>query len=863
MRLLRLSLFLLFILPSSAITWSQTQREPDYLAAKRYLADHLPELAIPKIQSLLALPKLDNKAQPPLLTLLAEAQVRTALDSPEPSRSIVLANALETLDRRSLREFSPAHLWRSYALTHLGRHRDAIRELEKIDRRSMLEEASLQISALMIVIGDTESAKTKLLSLLKSKRPKLVQSAKLKLISIALTEEDPDEIERLLGELKLENTSEGGLQRYLSGRLQLLRGQRLEAGGTFQSLLATPEDTPALPAELFHESTLALADSLALNDNEEAGVASLLETLEKYPDSPRLVEIFDRLKTWASKIEISPLLAKLSTWVPLSQPNGQLEFKAIPEGASASSFSQTSNQEILPARSLYALEFIASTHLKSPDPALREKGIKQLEQLQFAGGINNPLISRSLLDLGMAHLEKKDYDRALVLFKLLGESKPSPLLSAYARALSGKASFAKNESQDASKAFLEASEIASRLRLGALRASSELNAGISLLTTTKSEDLDSLTANLTTPEAKSFLILERGLYLSTIGDPAARDLLASFMADFPSSPRRDEALLSLAESSIHAKPADPILDELIRTELPSLKFDFQTQANLEVRRILALLAIGLGQDQATDFLNKSPDHPFSPRILFQLGQTQRKIDPIGKAYATFERFLNDYPESEFAEAARYLSARSSAASGVESGQKNAIIRFRELIAGKGTLANEAAISLASLLIDREQQELALNEILTHLKTAKLSNSDRRRLLILGADASGQLGRHEDVLSYYANLLNLEDLPDSTRNRASFQMGAAYEHLDRKAEALECYLSVVNRDFDPEKASSLEWKWFDKCGLEGALALLEREKRWQAAINLAERLGQSGSPRAKDAQESAERIGLEQRIWRGR
>jgi hypothetical protein len=88
-------------------------------------------------------------------------------------------------------------------------------------------------------------------------------------------------------------------------------------------------------------------------------------------------------------------------------------------------------------------------------------------------------------------------------------------------------------------------------------------------------------------------------------------------------------------------------------------------------------------------------------------------------------------------------------------------------------------------------------------------------------------------------------------------------LGQKTEALEAYLEVVYRDFDAEKTTNMEWKWFDKCGLEGALALLEREKRWRAAISLAEKLGQSGSPRAKDAKEIAERIGLEQFIYRGR
>ena len=849
------------ILTSSATTWAQAQKSRDYLAARKHLADYLPELAIPKIKSLLALPELDQKAQRSLLTLLGEAQIRSALETTPAERSKVLGEALKTLDAPVLREHSPAHLWRSYALSNLGRLRDAIGELKKIDRPSMQEEAQLQMSSLQIAIRDLKNAKASLRALLKSNKPQLAQRAKLMLISIALSEKKADEVERLLKTLQSKNLHEEILTKYLNGRLQLLRAERLNASGTFQNLIDRPESSQSVSSALFHEASLALADSLALGGNEQSGITSLLQTLEKHPDSPRLQEIFTRLKLWSPKIETAPLLAKLSTWVPLNEAEPTPKFRAIREGDSAAGFAETTNQEILSPRALHALEFIASIKLKSPDPAVRATGMKQLEQLQFVGRIDSPLVNRSLLDLGMAHLENNEYQRAITLFNLLSESKRSPLLRAYARALSGKASFANQQPEEASQSFLEARNIAQRLRESSLRANSELNAGISLLATTNSKNLDALTQNLTNPEAKSFLILERGLYLNTINDPAARDLLASFIADFPNSPRRDEALLSLAESSTHAQPADPVLSEFIKSELPSLSFDFETQPRLEARRILALLAIGLGQDQASDFITKSPDHPYSPRLLFQLGQTQRKIEPIGKAYATFEKFLTDYPESEFAEAARYLSALTSAASGVESGQVNAILRFRELIAGKGALAHEAAISLTSLLIDRAQPELALVEIAEHLKSETFSDSDRRRLLILGADASGQLGKHEEVLTFYTQLLEIPNLPDSTLNRASFQMGLAYEKLERKAEALECYLSVVNRDFDPKKTTSLEWKWFDKCGLEGALALLEREKRWRAAINLAEKLGKSGSPRAKDAQESALRISLEQRIPR--
>lgn len=852
-----LILVLCFGLPSQAATWAQVQQSRDYLTAKKHLADFLPDRAIPLVQALLVQPDLDQTSKATLLVLLGEAQVRAALNEEDPLRSLLLADALKTLDDRSLREFSPAHLWRSHALSNLGRFRDAIGELERIDRGNMMDQANFQMASLLIAIDDSAGAKSKLTPLLKSEDPDLVRQATLHLISVALSENEFEEADRLLTTYKPENPNEEGLLNYLTGRLQLARGERLQAGGTFQNLTTSPEIAKLLPSEIFHEATLALADSLALEDNEEAGVTSLLQTLEKHPNSPRLEGIFARFKQWSPKIETASLVTNLENWIPKTEPY----FRNFPDGLAL-----TTTQAIPPLRSLYALEFIATMNLQSEEPTVREEGVQQMEQLQLAGRIDSPLIHRSLLTLGMAHMKEENYQGALTLFALLDESSRSPVLKAYARALAGQASFAINKPAEASAAFLEAGRIATREGDGKLRAVSDLNAGIALLATTRAKDLDEMTANFKSREAKSFLVLERGLFLSTKNDPAARDLLDSFIVDSPNSPRKDEATLSLAESAVFAEPSKPELLKFARSKMPGLKFDLETEALFEARRILVLLTLRIGQDQAVNFVSQAPDHPLAPRILFQLGQTQRSVDPIRNAHdahLTFEQFLTQYPESEFADAARYLSARSAASIGIESADLNAEVRFRELIEGKGVLANEAAISLASLLIDSEKQDVAITEIEEFLEESKLTGNDRRRLLILGADASGQLGRNEKALDYYQRLLKIEDLPISTLNRASFLRGRAFERLGRKGEALDSYLSVVYRDFDPSKTTSLEWKWFDKCGIEGALALLEGEKRWRAAISLAEKLGKSGSPRAKDARESAERIGLEQRIWRGR
>ena len=276
-----------------------------------------------------------------------------------------------------------------------------------------------------------------------------------------------------------------------------------------------------------------------------------------------------------------------------------------------------------------------------------------------------------------------------------------------------------------------------------------------------------------------------------------------------------------------------------------------------------LLTLGEGQELVTDFLTKSPDHPLGARLLFRQGQSYRDINEIGKAYLAFEQFIKQHPKHEFIDAARYLSALSALASGTESAEKNAIIRFQELIDNKGALAHESVIVLSGLLIDSDRQNDALTEIKKHLKDKTLSDNDRRRLLILAADASGQLSNYEQALSYYQDLLTIKSLSIATHNQACFLQGQVYERLGKKTEALESYLSVINRQLNPKEATSLEWKWFDKCGLEGALSLLEREKNWRAAISLAEKISRSGSPRAEDAREKAKRIRLEQKIWRGR
>ncbi|MEO1832480.1 MAG: hypothetical protein ABGZ08_08105, partial [Akkermansiaceae bacterium] len=521
---------------------SKVQQSPEYQAAKKHISDYLPDLAIPRIEKILTQQDLDETARATLLTLLGEAQIRAGTPG----------TALKTLDNPLLREFSPAHLWRSHSLVQMGRYRDAIGELEKIDRLNMRENADLQTGKLLLALGNPKDARPILTPLLKSKDASIQKEATLQLISVALSLNQLDEASSLLEKSKPANPVEESLLRYLNGRLQLARGDRLSAVGTFQTLINDPEIRENLPAALYHESTIALADSLSLEGNESSAIDSLLETLNKNPAPPNLEAIFARLRIWANKTDSAALILNISKWAP-PRPTF-LENPSVKNSSSVQAINPTLPNAIpsttLPEpRSLFSLSFLTSIQLQSEDLDLRREGRKRAAQLQLISPSGSAFVNRSLLELGVLNFKEDNFEQALAIFSLLDDEKAAPATKAYAKALAAKAAFAIEEQTKASQLFLEAEEIAREIQRDDLGSIAALNAGITLLTSTRSKEIDEITRNLDSPEARSFLILERGLFLSSKRDPEARDLLISFLANFPDNPRTPEAALALAESA--------------------------------------------------------------------------------------------------------------------------------------------------------------------------------------------------------------------------------------------------------------------------------------------------------------------------
>lgn len=837
MRIVILLLLLAGPTYAKKLTWSQAQKEPAYLEARKSLALFLPEMAIPRLKTLLDESDLDQKARANLLTLLGEAQVRAK----QPKEAIA------TLSHADLKEWSPAHRWRAFAQTQLGYYQKAIDDLRLIDRRSMRDDANLQIGLLQAALGQDQAALATLRALTSSENPTIAKSARFKIAGLLVALDKPDDAQKILRKIAPDGLAEESLQRYLQGKINLLRKERIPAVGEFQTLVDTDIETLKVPANIYHEATLALADSLALEENYQAGLDSLLSTLDKHPRSPVIAQLFARLTTWSDQVDPTPILQKLATWIPKS-PSDPSPAQLGPKAKNS-------------ARSLHSLLFLASANLSSDNADQQALGRRQIDQLQLLANPTFPaLLQRSFMELGAAALRQNQPAKAAEHYRQLAEIATTPQQKAQAMILAGQSAFAAENPQAASKAFQTARDLAAQAGQEAIVETAALNAGIALLTSSDSAQLNQLTDSLSDPQARAFLLLERGVQLIRRRDPSARTLLTRLLQTYPENPRRQEALLALAEASLLTP--ENIDREALSKQLLALQFDRKDQLDLHARKILTLLQLDAGLDLAKDFHAQHSQHPLHPEVLFELGKAYRRSSSIGigEAYILFEQFLEKYPNHYLTDPARYLSALSGMASS-ESGVAQALNHLDTLAASKSPLAQEAAYERASLLVDQDQQELALTEINTLLKNKKLPSHDQRRLLVLAADAAGQLNQLTKALSYYDQLLGMTDLPAAWRNRAHYYQGLTHEKLDQKSKALEAYFAVINRQFDPEKASSLEWEWFDKAGLDGALKLLEKEEKWEAAIQLAHTLSKSGSPRAADAAAAADRISLQQMIWR--
>jgi hypothetical protein len=116
---------------------------------------------------------------------------------------------------------------------------------------------------------------------------------------------------------------------------------------------------------------------------------------------------------------------------------------------------------------------------------------------------------------------------------------------------------------------------------------------------------------------------------------------------------------------------------------------------------------------------------------------------------------------------------------------------------------------------------------------------------------------------FAALSNLAAAPALWRYNAAVRRGKCLEALGKASVALEIYRSIVDEtSSNAASATPLapgETEWVFRAGF-AAIEILNAEKNWGGAIEIADALAEKNGPRAIEASRLAEKLRLKHWVW---
>lgn len=463
---------------------------------------------------------------------------------------------------------------------------------------------------------------------------------------------------------------------------------------------------------------------------------------------------------------------------------------------------------------------------------------------------------------------------SLVAEALLRTSAGAPSSATLPRELRDRVEFASAKkaflSGDFRKARLVSEKARERSGEGPVRGL--YNAAVSSLRAGDAESFLSLEEELRNLHPRSSLSTRlsylAGLVLANQGAPAAFERLSQFVRDHPDDPAHSEALLALAELHLNQAPARPSEAHEIFATLRSRSLDLAQSERLDYDEVWAARIEGGGGRllrRARDFATNWPNSPHLPEILMILGFEHASRQGASEAAEAFARVAEEFEGSPLAPTARFLEAKSTP-SGAGAEEK-----WRRIVGAGNDHADEARHELALLLLSLDRFEEAKAELeglldrmtaespLRHAALADLGHTSYLEALARGNDASCL----ELAANQFAALSSLTEASPFWRFNAAVRRGKCLEAMGKDSVALEIYRSIVDESRidggasaapDPEAS-----EWVFRAGF-AAIGLLEEQKNWPAAIEVADALSEKGGPRAVEAARLAQRLRLRHWIW---
>lgn len=843
-----------------------------YRQGREALESKLWEIASDKFGEALKTPGLSPAEQLQLEFLEIEAWIRG--DRP--------ADALAKLSKPPLSESPDAPFWKAQALAGLGRYRDAVEALDRSvsdPKSGHRTEALLTRASLQLSLGQPEAALESLQPLTSDKDPKIVRLAKLRQAAILADLGRIAEARALLPPVTPDTPASDASERaFLDARLQLAEGKAAEAATAFTMLLDKPEGQSLLR---FHSAALGLADALAVTDGTTAAADSLLAFVQKYPDSPLLDEIFKRLQSYIpdDPAPNDAILERLAQWSSELPPPAVGLLPRAPDGNGDGSGDGAAGAfpvepEKPPGELAAFATFTRAIGLhRQESPDAKAKATRLLTRLRLDYP-DHFLAAKALLQLGRWALEEHRPDRAFSALEAARLTSSSPFVRGEAAFLEARAAYDGGDAEKAAKLFDVAAESLDR-EAGEIAA---FNAALSRFSANPSLGLHPSGATEQDVRVRTDLELERAL--STVSPESARESIARFLNEHPEHPRANEARLAAAEAALVSHPPDPVsageqLDLIASQEEGSAENPATEPLPPERLELVRLKIADVANKPneaiplARAFLAAHPDSPLAAEASLILGRNLFRNEDYNNARIVLEKLAASRPEDPSSPAALLLAARSAALVGTSQSQEESLALFNRVATGKSALAPLARLERARLLIDRKRLDEAVAELKPWFDS--LPADDPLRLpagLLLGealyAQGEAKAGSYSAALAVYDQLLAAAKEQPAMWNRVQYQRGMTLEQLPkdddsgkkREGAALATYYSVLQNANDRPPA---EWEWFERCGFR-ALALLEKDGKWEAAVEIANKIASFKGPGSAYAAERAQKLRLDHRIW---
>jgi outer membrane protein assembly factor BamD (BamD/ComL family) len=791
-------------------TFSQ---EPSLLReARQALTEAIPQVAVEKLQRLMADAKLAKEERVKAGLLLGEALLETQRYD----------DALKTIAPLIPSAGVPARLLQADIFAAAGRWAKALPLYRELAGDANAPPAAVLGEAeSLYALGEAARALDKL-ALFVRKMPKHIP-AQLRLASLEVEQHQAKKARRTLAAVQPVEPDDLKWKKYVEARLLLLDDQPAPALVTFEEIFRDPEH---LSPSLLVGVTFGITEAQIVLHGYDAADKVLEEFIGKYPDSPYLELVFQRLDQVYAR-QVDPSESELQSWAK----------SAPPRCAALARF------------------YLARRQMLARKP---EKAARTIEQfiVQYPGHSLLPYAHLLQADLLM---EKRQMADAIVALEAAARHTTSDELRAEIELRTGVAHYHVGDFLLAGKFFDLAAERSPTLRETAL-----YNSALSSL---QQKNLDrffeqyrEMSAQFPASELRADLILEQGLVQARIGDMRSIETLELFLHNFPRHARTAEAQIALAElafanqdiggASGYLKVADKLPQSAATADHAAYLAVFLADAQTP-RDEQAVI------DLARQFIHEHAQSPLLPEVRMKLGQIFFRNNDFPNAETQLVSLARENPQSSLAEAALFLAGEAAMKTGAV---QRALDLFDEVVKRDGALKLQAREqqALIETALGKAREAIALYDII--LTAQPPPESELRHAALCGkADSYLALGAKDpaqiDIAIGLYGELAVSDAPLVWRNQALYKKAKALEQQSRTEDALSTYYDILNQS----EPAAREYFWFYKAGFDAA-RIFEAQQQWRSAIGIYEKMAKMNGPRAPEAKELARHLRLERFIW---